>query len=148
MLRKILGAVAGYLVLFFSLYLFFTGFSVASGPDRLFQPGTYEPSILWIIGSCLLGFIAAALGGYVAALIGKSGAVRIMAGIVVVIGVLVFVLLLRDHTPIETRTVDLPTMEAMFKAREPLWFAAVNPLITLIAVFTGGSLRRKQGEVV
>ena len=87
--------------------------------------------------------ILGAVVGYVAALIGKSGAVRIMAGIVVVIGVIVFVQLSREHGAVEPRTVDLPLMEAMFKAREPLWFATVNPLLVVIGVFTGGALRRR-----
>ena len=148
MIRKILGAVAGYVVLFFCTYLLFTGFSVALGPDRLFLPGNYDPSMLWIIGAFVIGLISAAIGGYVAALIGKGGAVRIMAGLVVVIGAFVFVQLYREHTPVEARTVELPTMEAMFKAREPLWVAAVNPLLLAMAVFAGGALRKNTEKPV
>lgn len=84
---------------------------------------------MWIISAFVVGCIAGTIGGYVAALIGKSGAVKIMAGLVVLIGAIVFVQLLRANRAIETRTVDLPTMEAMFKASEPLWVAAVNPLL-------------------
>lgn len=142
MTRKLLGAVAGYLVFFFSLYLLFTAFSVVLGPDRLFHPGNYDPSMLWIIGAFVLGVIAAAIGGYVAALIGKSGAVKIMAGFVVLIGAFVFVQLFKENRAVETRTVDLPTLDAMFKAREPLWVAAVNPFLVAIAVFAGGALRK------
>ncbi|HEX6640937.1 MAG TPA: hypothetical protein VF215_07475, partial [Thermoanaerobaculia bacterium] len=93
-----------------------------------------------------IGLIAAVIAGYVAALIGKSGAVKILAGLVVLIGVFVFVQLFRDHSAVEPRTVDLPVMEAMFKAREPLWFAAVNPLIVVIGVFAGGALRQKNAS--
>ena len=144
MIRKILGAVVGYVVYFFCVFLLFTGLSVALGPDRLFLPGNYEPSALWIIGALSIGLIAAVIGGYVAALIGKSGAVRIMAGLVVLIGVIVFVGLFRENIPPEPRTVDLPIMEAMFKAREPLWVAAVNPLLLVIGVFAGGALASNQ----
>ena len=144
MIRKILGAVAGYVVYFFGVFLLFTGLSVVLGPDRLFRPGNYEPSMMWIISAFVIGFIAATIGGYVAALIGKSGAVKIMAGLVVLIGAFVFVQLLRENRAVETRMVDLPTMEAMFKAREPLWVAAVNPLLLVIAVFAGGALRKNR----
>lgn len=144
MIRNLLGAVAGYVVYFFSVFLLFSGISVALGPDRLFLPGNYEPSMMWIVSAFVIGLIAAAIGGYVAALIGKKGAVRIMIGLVVLIGILVFVQLFRETSPVETRTVDLPTMEAMFKAREPLGFAAVNPLLLAIAVFTGGALRKSK----
>ena len=147
MIRKILGAVAGYVLYFFCVFLFFTGFSVALGPDRLFRPGNYDPSMLWIVGAFVIGLIAAAIGGYVAALIGTSGAVRIMAGLVVLIGVLVFVQLFRDKSAVEARTVDLPTTEAMFKAREPLWVAAVNPILLVTAVFAGGALRNSRRAV-
>jgi hypothetical protein len=144
MIRKILGAVVGYIVFFFCLFLLFTGLSLVLGPDRLFLPGNYDPSMMWTISAFVLGFIAAAIGGYVAALIGKSGAVKIMAGLVVLIGAIVFVQLLRENKAVETRTVDLPTMEAMFKAREPLWVAVVNPLLVVIAVFAGGALRKNK----
>ena len=144
MIRKVLGAVVGYVVYFFSVFLLFTGLSVGLGPDRLFLPGNYDPSMMWIIGALVIGVIAAAIGGYVAALIGKSGAVKIMAGLVVLIGGIVFVGLLREKKAVETRTVDLPIMESMFKAREPLWFAAVNPLLVVIGVFAGGALRKNK----
>jgi hypothetical protein len=144
MIRKLLGAVVGYIVHFFCVFLLFTGLSLVLGPDRLFLPGNYDPSMMWIIGALVLGFISAAIGGYVAALIGKSGAVKIMAGLVVLIGAIVFVQLLRDNRAVETRTVALPVMEAMFKAREPLWVAVVNPLLVVIAVFAGGALRKNK----
>jgi hypothetical protein len=141
-IRKILGAVAGYVVYFFCVFLLFTALSLVLGPDRLFLPGNYDPSMMWIIGAFVVGLISAVIGGYVAALIGKSGAVKIMAGLVVLIGAIVFVQLLRENRAVETRTVDLPTMEAMFKAREPLWVAAVNSLLVVAAVFAGGALRK------
>lgn len=141
-MRKIVGAIAGYLLYFTCVFLLFTGFSLVLGPDRLYRPGNYEPSMLWIIGAWVIGLISAVLAGYVAALIGKSGAVKVMAGLFVLIGVIVFVGLLRENKPVETRTVDLPLMEAMFKAREPLWFAAVNPFLLVAGVFAGGALRK------
>lgn len=144
MIRKILGAVAGYTLYFFCVFLLFAGLSLVLGPDRLFLPGNYDPSIMWIISAFVIGLISAAIGGYAAALIGKSGAVKIMAGLVLLIGAFVFVQLLRENRVVETRTVDLPIMEAMFKAREPLWVAAVNPLLVVIAVFAGGALRKNK----
>lgn len=144
MIRKILGAVVGYVLYFFCVFLLFSGSSMALGPDRLFHPGNYEPSILWIISALVVGLIAAVIGGYVAALIGKIGAVKIMAGFVVLIGVFVFVGLFRETSPVEPRTIDLPIMDAMFKAREPLWVAAVNPLLVVIGVFAGGALRKNK----
>ena len=143
-MRKALGAVAGYVAYFFCVFVLFGGFSVVAGPDRLFLPGNYDPSFMWIVGALVVGFVAALIGGYVAALIGKSGAVKFMAGLVVLVGAFVFVQLLREGGAVKARTVDLPTMEAMFEAREPLWVAAVNPLLVGMGVFAGGALRRKK----
>lgn len=141
MIRKILGAVAGYIAYFLSVFLLFTGFSLLLGPDRLFLPGTYEPSMLWSIGALVIGVLSAVLAGALAALIGRRGAVKILAGIVVLIGVLVFVQTFRETGPAEPRTIELPITEAMFKVREPLWLAAVNPILLVIAVFVGGRVR-------
>jgi uncharacterized membrane protein YfcA len=146
MIRKILGAVAGYVVYFLTVFLLFTGFSVALGPDRLFQAGNYDPTVTWGVGALVIGVIAAVIGGYVAAWIGQRGAVKIMVGIVVLIGVLVFLQSFGDHSPAEPRTVELPVTEAMFKAREPLWVASINPILLTIAVFAGGALRRKHAD--
>jgi hypothetical protein len=146
MMRKILGAVAGYIAYFLCVFLLFTGFSLVLGPDRLFLPGNYEPSLLWSIGALVIGVIAATIAGYLAALIGKNGAVKILAGIVVLIGVLVFIQLFRDNSPVESRTVDLPTTEAMFKAREPLWVAGANSVLVVLAVFAGGALRMRRAR--
>src|SRR5688572_31818020 len=52
-------------------------------------------------------FRSAAIGGYVAALIGKSGAVKIMAGLVVLIGAIVFVQLFRENRRSEEHTSEL-----------------------------------------
>jgi Na+/H+-translocating membrane pyrophosphatase len=46
--------------------------------------------------------------------------------------------------PSFARTIDLPTMEAMFKAREPLWVAVVNPFLVMMSVFAGGALRTRK----
>jgi hypothetical protein len=146
MIRKILGAVVGYIAYFFCVFLLFTGICLVLGPDRLFLPGNYDPSMMWSISVFVVGVIAAAIGGYVAALIGKGGAVKIMAGLVLLIGAIVFVQLLRANRAVEARTVVLPTTEAMFKAREPLWVAAVNPLLVMIGVFGGGALRIKASD--
>jgi uncharacterized membrane protein YfcA len=91
-----------------------------------------------------LGFIAAAIGGFVAALIGRSGAVKIMAGLVLLIGAIVVVMTVFGPKAEEIRTGGVPNMEAMMKAREPLWVAVVNPVLGAIGVFVGGSLRKRE----
>lgn len=146
MIRNILGAIAGYIVFALCLFVLFSGLYLALGADRSFLPGKYDPSMMWTIGAFVLGFVAAAIGGYVAALIGRSGAVKIMAALVVLIGAIVVVMLAMENKPEEVRTGDVPNMEAMMKAREPVWVAVVNPILGVIAVFAGGSLRKNKEE--
>jgi MFS family permease len=144
MVRKILGAIAGYLVFAIGIFLLFSALYLALGPDRAFLPAKYDPTMLWTVSAFILGFIASVIGGFVAALIGRSGAVKIMAGLVLLIGAIVVVMLAMDSKPVEVRTGDVPNMEAMMKAREPVWVGVVNPLLGAIGVFVGGSLRKNK----
>lgn len=146
MVRKILGAVAGYIVFAIGIFILFSALYLALGPDRAFLPARYDPTMLWTVCAFILGFIASVIGGYVAALIGRSGAVKIMAGLVVLIGAIVVVMIIRENKPDEVRTGDVPNMEAMMKAREPLWVAVVNPVLGAIGAFVGGSLRKNKEE--
>lgn len=142
MIRKILGGIAGYIVFSIGIFVLFSGLYLVLGPDRAFEPAQYHPTMLWTIAAFILGFIASVIGGYVAALIGRSGAVKIMAGILVVVGAIVVVMLALDKTPEEVRTGDVPNMQAMMKAKEPLWVGVVNPILGLIGVFAGGRLKK------
>ena len=144
MIRNILGAIAGYIVFAIGIFLLFSALYLALGPDRAFLPARYDPTMLWTICAFVLGFIAAVIGGFVAALIGRSGAVKIMAGLVVLIGAIVVVMLIKENKPDEVRTGDVPNMEAMMKAREPVWVGVVNPILGAIGVFVGGSLRKNK----
>jgi uncharacterized membrane protein YeaQ/YmgE (transglycosylase-associated protein family) len=144
MVRKILGGIAGYLVFAIGIFLLFSALYLAMGPDRAFLPAKYDPTMLWTVSAFILGFIASVIGGFVAALIGRSGAVKIMAGLVLLIGAIVVVMLIRENKPEEVRTGDVPNMEAMMKAREPVWVGVVNPILGVIGVFVGGSLRKNK----
>ena len=144
MVRKILGAIAGYVVFALCLVLLFSVLYLALGADRSFLPGRYDPSMTWTISTFILGFIATVIGGFVAALIGRSGAVKIMAGLVVLIGAIVVVMLAMENKPEEVRTDNVSTMDAMERAREPLWVAVVNPILGVVGVFVGGSLRKNK----
>ena len=143
MVRSILGAIAGYVVMVFFIFLTFSAAYLAMGADRAFSPGGYDVSMVWIIVSFVLAFIAAVVGGYVAALIGKSAiAVKILAGIVLVLGLLTAVMVAVSPKPADVRAADTPNMEAMTKAQTPLWVAILNPLVGIAGVLVGGNLRR------
>lgn len=145
MIRKIIGVVVGYVVMFICMFLLFTAAYLAMGADRAFEPRTYLPSMLWTLVTFILGFVAAVIGGFVAAAIGKGGATtKILAGVVLVIGMAAAIACLVMERPNEVRTGDVPNMEAMMKAQEPVWVAFVNPFIGVIGVLVGGRLRKNK----
>jgi hypothetical protein len=144
MVRRVLGAIAGYIVFFLCLLVSFLSLYFAMGSDRAFLPGKYDPTMLWTISAFILGFIAAAIGGYIAALIAKSGAVKIMVGLMVVIGAMSVVGLMIKNKPEEIRTGNVTSTEEMMKAREPVWVAVVNPILGVIGIFAGASLRKNK----
>lgn len=145
MLKKILGAIAGYIATFIFIFATFSGAYLAMGADTAFTPGKYDVSMTWIIVSTILGFVGAVIGGYVASVIGGSGAVKIMAGIVLVLGILTIVMVALSPAMIDVRTADVPNLEAMSKAQTPLWLAVLNPIIGIVGVLVGGRFRKDAG---
>ncbi|WP_420442287.1 hypothetical protein [Candidatus Palauibacter sp.] len=59
MLRNILAAIAGYIAMAAVLFALFSLLWLALGPSRSFQPGTWEVSGAWALGSVVLGLVAA-----------------------------------------------------------------------------------------
>lgn len=147
MVRNILGVVLGYVVMFAFVFITFTGLYFLLGADGAFQPDTYEVSLVWIIISFLLGLVAALLGGYLCTLISKNQkATMVLAGIVLVLGIIMAVPALSDSSNEvhEMRTADVPNMEAMQKAKQPPLVALLNPIIGAIGVFAGSKLRKEE----
>ena len=108
MLRSILGAIAGYVIMFFIIFLPFSAAYLALGADGAFVPGGYDVSMTWIVVSFVLGFLAALVAGYAAAVIGKgSTAVKILAGIVVVLGIVSAVAVSMSAKPEGPRTAGV-----------------------------------------
>lgn len=149
MVRNILGVIAGYVVMALFIFLTFSVAYLAMGSTGAFRPNTFDPSMLWIVVSFFLAFVAALIGGYVCALIARTKrAPQILAGIVIVLGILVAVSALRttDTRP-NVRTGDVPNMEAMQKARTPTWVALLNPVIGAVGVMVGAGFRQVQEGV-
>lgn len=140
--RKILGGILGYVVMFVVVFTTFTIAYLAMGSDTAFLPGTYEVSMTWILVSSILGLVAAVVGGYVAGRVGGKGAVKVTAGIVLVLGLLLAIATALFSKPTEIRPADVPNMEAMSKAQTPVWVAFLNPVIGIVGVLIGGSLRK------
>lgn len=145
MLRSIGSVIAGYIVMFIGVFVSFTGAYLAMGADRAYTPGTYNASTLWLVVSAVLGLVAAVLGGLTCALIAKprSRAPKVLAGVVLVLGVLFAIPVFLDNSPDPgPRTADVSNIEAMTKTKQPKASAAANPFIGAVGVLLGASLRR------
>lgn len=146
MLRSVLGVVLGYLVMFIAVFVTFSIAYLAMGVDRAFRPGSYDVSAAWAVTSLVLGFVAAAVGGLVCAVIaGRSTPPKVLAGVVLALGLLMAIpLLVAEQPERPARTGDVSNLEAMQHARQPVWFALVNPAVGAAGVLLGAALPGKR----
>jgi hypothetical protein len=142
--RAIASVVVGYVAMFAAMFLAFSGLYLLLGQELSFQPGSYQPSMLWTVVSFALGMAAAVLGGFVCAWIARTATPpKVLAGVVLVIGLLSAVpVLMASATPTETRTGEVGNLDAMMKAKQPAWVAVANPFVGLVGVLLGARLRR------
>lgn len=148
MVRGIVGVIVGYVVMALIIFLTFSLAYLGMGTNRAFNPGSFDPSLFWIVISFFLGFVGALVGGYTCATIAKSKrAAQVLAGLVFVIGIIVAIPVLTSGDPrINVRTGDVSNMEAMTKARTPGWVALMNPLIGAVGVMVGAGLRQARAS--
>jgi hypothetical protein len=146
MLRAVLGVILGYLTMAVLVFVLFTAAYFAMGADGAFQPGSYDVSTLWLGVSIVLGFVAAVVGGIVCAAISRlPKPPLVLAVVVLVLGILSAIpVLTTSPGDQEIRPGDVSNMDAMMKARQPVWTAFLNPVIGVVGVLTGARLRRSQ----
>ena len=51
MVRKILGVILGYIVLFIGIFILYSAAYFAMGSDTAFKPETYDTTIVWTISA-------------------------------------------------------------------------------------------------
>jgi hypothetical protein len=148
MARKILGVIVGFVVMQVLLFLTFSVAYLALGANHAFKPGTYNVSLRWAALSFVLGLIAAIVGGYTCALIARSTrAAQVLAGLVLVWGVVLAIpAITGSDTRPNTRPADVPNMQAMMNVRTPVWVAILNPIVGVVGVLVGASIRQKTTE--
>ncbi len=145
MLRDILAAIGGYIVM---VIVVFIGIGLAwavLGGEGAFAGEGPEPSTVWTAMNIVFGFLAAVVGGYTARRLGHSAAaVKILVGLVLALG-LVFAL--TTEWAYETADViDKPVAEMTFTeagehARNPVWYPWLIPLVGAAGVLVGGRSR-------
>ena len=146
MVRNILGVVVGYVAIFAFIFLTFTILYLTLGENNSFEPETFDVSLLWIILSFILGLIAAILGGYICVLIAKDQKpAMVLAGFVLVLGIAMSIpaLSISNEEVQEIRKANVPNMEAMQKAKQPIFLLLLNPLVGALGVLAGARFRKE-----
>jgi len=87
-LKAVLAVVAGYLTMAIAVAILTLGLFVLLGPDRAFQAGTYEVSTIWVITCFAVSLVSAIIGGFVCSRIAGPGALKVLAALLMVLGIL------------------------------------------------------------
>ena len=143
MLKSILAIIVSYVVMFVVFLAIFSGLYFALGVERVFQPDSYEVSMLWIVLTLAIGFLVAMISGWLCAAISKSWRTcQIFALIVFVLAAIQCLSALRrDPDAPNVRAGEIGMFDAMSHAVTPLWLHFVNPVMTAAGVLFGA--RRK-----
>ena len=145
MLRKILAAVVGYVVM---VAVVLAGIAVAwslLGGAGAFRAEGPAPSTIWIGLNLLTGFLAAVAGGWTALKIGRSAAaVKILVGVLLVLGI--YLAVIADSSYAKREPVNKPVAEMSFAeagqhGKQPAWYNWLIPLVGVGGVLVGGRRR-------
>jgi hypothetical protein len=151
MLRTVGSVILGYIVMAAFVFLSFSLLFVAMGPDRAYQPGTYEVSALWVVVSIVLSFIAAVLGGWVCVLVARTQlGPQILAAAILVFGLVLAVMELGSapaYLP-TVRDASVGVMEAMRNSRNPTWINFLTPLVAVVGILAGARLVGRKPDPV
>lgn len=144
---KMIGsAIVGYIVMFVVVFLLFSAAYLALGASGAFQPGTWDPSGVWILLSIVIGVVAGIAGGYVCKTIAKDPmGPKILIGIVIVLGVLFAIPVFTSSPDVvaTARPDTVPMFDAMSNAKQPGWVALLNPILGVVGVLLGAKMYKK-----
>ena len=143
MVKSILGVIVGYIVMAIFAFAIFTCAYLGLGVDRVFEPDSYDVSMIWIVIMIIIALVGGILGGLICAAISKSkGACMAFAIIVLVLGLVVGIpTAMKEHST-TARSGDVPNLEAMQKAQTPAWLCFLNPVLGAAGVMLGARMKK------
>lgn len=146
MVRSALAVIVGYIVMFVLQVASFMTIYTLVGADWSFKPASYQASTRWTVMQFLVVLVTAIIGGLVCAAIAKGGRAPFALAVVVLVlglGLALSMTAMRPADTKEVRTGNVANMEAMNKARHPVWVVFLGPVIGAVGVVIGGKLRRR-----
>jgi Ca2+/H+ antiporter len=143
MFKLVGGVILGFIATFVTEFFVLTGLFLLLGTDRTFAPGSYDVTALWMIAHLLVVFIAAIAGGKVCAIISqRSAAVKTLAALLLILGIIGSMPSLRAGTP-TARTGEVGNFQAIAFAKEPTWFLLLVPLVGVAGILNGGRVKSR-----
>lgn len=143
--RSIVAVIVGYIGMFVLSVCAFMGAYVVLGADQAFRPHSFQASKRWVLMSLVVHLVVGLIGGFLCAVIAKGGkAPLVLALAVLVLGILLTVpsFMMMKSKPDEIRRGPVPILEAMQKAKQPVW-VFIFPIIGAVGVVIGGKLKRQ-----
>jgi len=146
MARAIIAVITSYILMFVLTFLAFTCVYMVLRADGSFRPGSFAASNRWITIAFGVSFGVAVIGGLICAAIARGGKAPVVLAIVAfVLGLLLAIpsLMAQKQNVGLVRSGDVPMMEAMQKAQEPIWMPFLFPFVSAAGVLIGGRLKRR-----
>lgn len=148
-MRAVGGFLAGWLAMGLVVIAGFLLLPLLLGIERVFEPGLYQATPLWIALAMPIGLAGGCAGGWLAARIGGRGPVFALAALMLASTLLVELAREPDGPP-AVRAADQSTFEALVAAREharePLVTRVTNPLVGLLGLGLGASLALRRSR--
>jgi hypothetical protein len=146
MVKPILSAVLGYVVMVICVLLGIATVWFAMGPQFAFDGESVNASVNWSLSMIGCGLIAAMIGGFVAAKTAgssRSRALQCLIALVIVLGLVTFVMQ-RSSEPQplpEGMTIETLTFQDAGKyAVSPTWYNVAIVIVGVIGVWIGGRM--------
>ncbi len=144
MLKSILVAIVGYIVMTIFAFAVCICAYLGLGVERVFQPESYEVSTIWIVLLVAVALIGGIIGGLVCAAMSKSkGACTALVVLVLVVGMMGAVMTAMKEPPSANRSGDISNLETIKNAQTPAWLCYVNPVLGAVGVMLGARMKKR-----
>jgi len=139
MLRSILAVIATYILMAVIIIAAFMALWIGMGPNRLLEPGSFQGNLFFTIAAPAITVLAGLFGGWLCATIARTRPpVLVLAGVVLVLGLISAAFTLQRPFPADPRDPNMTVEQLMQVGREPTWLAIFNPLGGAAAVLLTG----------
>ena len=147
--RNIAGVIVGYVVMVAVVFAGIAGLYAALGSEGAYEAGTFVVTPTWIGNSFVLAIAGAVLGALACRAIAKSQtALKWLAGLVLVLGLLMAFPTLGADPPTEVREGEVPLTDAMTKSWQPAWVAFLNPVLGVLGIVVVMGRKKDEQEPV